>query len=169
MNGIETIHTAVFPVFNTPRLICSIAEVEKKRSRRTHFKHRFFFFILFLLLIFFLILAPSPPPTPFVNYILPTEWSLENATICSVEHTESSSSKATWRSCWFSTCMYFSFDLLIVHTCAVNACTSYLLSITTEALAQLHLLLQRGSVMQWWQSSHCHWEECKDFHIHGST
>lgn len=60
--------------------------------------------------------TPPHPPTPF-NYTLPTERWLENSTICSVEHAANSSSKTPERSRWFSTCMYFSFDLLIVrHT-----------------------------------------------------
>lgn len=133
MDGIETIHTVVFPVLNTPRLICSAAEMETERSWRIHFIQRF---ISFYFTFLFSDSCPFTPPNPLllsiIYFQLNGHWRIPP--VCSVEQTESSSDKATWRSCWFSMCMYFSFDLLIVHTCAVPLGLMYVPAICSQKL-----------------------------------
>lgn len=99
MNGIQSVLMTVFPMRNTPgEMVLGCRDGDSDRPT---------------------LKPPHPPTTPF-NYTLPAERWLENSTICSVEHAANSSSKTPERSHWFSTCMYFSFDLLIVrHTLAV--------------------------------------------------
>lgn len=89
MNGIRSIHITVFPILNTPGVICSVAEMEIETGQRFHFQQWNIWFFSPLNIAF-----PNPP-SPFVNYTLPTEWRLENITICSVERSESSSSETT--------------------------------------------------------------------------
>lgn len=38
MNGIRSIHTTVFPILNTPGVICSVAEMEIETGQRFHFQ-----------------------------------------------------------------------------------------------------------------------------------
>lgn len=38
MNGVESIHITVFPILNTPGVICSTAETETETGQRIHFQ-----------------------------------------------------------------------------------------------------------------------------------
>lgn len=54
MNGMESIHITVFPIQNTPGVICSAAEMETETGQRIHFQHWDIWF-------FFLNIASLPP------------------------------------------------------------------------------------------------------------
>lgn len=78
-------------------LLRRAAEMEADVGRRLSLSAAEYF-----MLSLFIFFPPNMPhtslhasPSHFVNYILPTERWLENSTICSVEHTENSSSETT--------------------------------------------------------------------------
>lgn len=59
MNGIRSIHITVFPILNTPGVICSVAEMEIETGQRFHFQQRnIWFFSPPWILLF-------PAPAPF--------------------------------------------------------------------------------------------------------
>lgn len=132
MNGIESIHITVFPILNTPGVICSAAERETETGQRLHFQQRNIWFFSLLLNI----ALPNPLPLLSIIYFqlnggwrIPpfAQWNILKALLA----------RQLKGHVYFFTCVFFIWSADSPHLCCGSVLTTYtscLLSITQEQL-----------------------------------